>query len=420
VNAARSPQRLDPLGSLSSWTLAPIGGVVAIGYAVLSTTWHLGQLADPLFAAIALGTLLAAVGVLIAWAVPARAPFGRSAFITVLALAILAAVASTVATWGFDRLVQDDWGQIAFALLLACMTPLRPPAEIATAACAGAVLLGVVVMLPNAHYAITVGPAIYGIVAATPVLVLGLGGAAYGTVMVRGTERWQASARDGMARLEPDVRISAARSVQQEQVTAMNTAAAPLFAAIIERGAVSDQDIAQATRAAAELREHARRSMHGSWLDDALRQAGIHSMIDDPDDVVRLVDTDQRAALGALIAALAPSDTSRWPTPRWSAPRWPTSRWSSSERATLRQAQGPSDTPPRPAVSHPVTVHITAAAEPQASRARLVLSARVETAPRPTARSLLPYVRVLRIVARDARMHVRQHNITVGFGYDTV
>jgi hypothetical protein len=391
--SARSAQRLDPLGSLSARALPLLGGAVAFGYALFSTFSHRDQVSHPLLAILALGVLGAAIAVLNVNAMPSRAPFRRGAFLTVLALAMLAAASSTIATWGSDRLVQDDWGQIAFTVLLVSMAQLRPPTEIATAAGVAAVLLGAMVAIPGGHYAIAVGPGIYSIVAATPALALGLGAATYATVIVRGAERWQAAAREGMVRLEPEVREFAARSVHQEQVTALNANATPLFAAVIERGVLTEADIEQAGRAAGELRAHALRLLRGTWLHDVLQRAGtVDAVIDDPDDAIEYVNVDQRAAFGALIVQLARLDD-----------------LSGIERA--RPAR-----PARPARK----LQINVAAQPQASHARVVLSAGVGSAPRATARALRPYVAVLRIVARDARLRVRGHSITVGFGYDTV
>lgn len=406
MSATPSPQRLDPLGTLSSWSLPVLGGLVSFGYAVVSTVWHRDEVAHPLFAWLALSVLAVAVALLVTLARPLRAPLRRIPFISVLALAALASTLSTVAMWGADRFLQDDWGQIAFAVLLVSVAQLRPPRETGIAACAGAVLLGAVAMLPARNYAITVGPAVYGIVAATPVLALGLGAAAYARVMVRSTQRWRAVAREGMGRLEPEVRASAIRSVRQEQVTVLNSVVVPLFTAVAERGAVTERDAANAASVAAWLRRHAVAMASAGWLDDVIERAGTKdAVIDDPEDVVRHVSDDQRAAFGALIAALA-------------------SGWLNSpeERGAYRIQRDRNDgfRYARSSLLNQPRLHIGATAEPQASGARIVLTATVAAPARVVKRSLMPYLSVLRVVSRDAALHCRQHTVTVGFGYDTV
>jgi len=388
VRPERSPQQLDPLGTLAAWTLTPLAGAAAFGYALLSTAWHRHQQTHPAFTVAALTLLFAAIVVLIVCAAPRRAPLRRTAFIVVLVLAASAAALSTGATWGADRLVQDDWGQISFALLLVSMTQLRPAIDLAVASCAGAVAIGALAAAPAAQYAIAVGPVIYAIVAATPILLLGLGATTYARVMVRTTERWQRSARDGMVRLAPDVRATARRTVRQEQITILNAGAVPLFTRLIETGSADAADIEEASSVALQLRRHALRLVRTGWLDDAVRRAGLpDAVISDPDGAIENVSVDHRVAVGAFVVELA--------------------RLGEDALGTDRRVDA---TP----------VHVTAAADPQTSRVRLVISAPLLTGRRMAARALMPYVSVLRVVSHDARLRIGAGTVTLGFSYDTV
>ena len=202
----RTPQRLDPLGVQSAWLLVPLLGVVAVGYAVASPLWHRDQLRNPVLAvaAIALLALVAVVAILRTH--PGLAPIGRWSHLAIVGFALVSACLFQSAVWGRNERIQDDWGQIAVALLLVAMPLYRPIAEVLVVAVVCALVLGTGAALQAPSLAIATSPLVYATVAATPVLALACGGAGYAWTMTGETLRWREQARGGQARLDGELR----------------------------------------------------------------------------------------------------------------------------------------------------------------------------------------------------------------------
>ena len=311
--AQRTPQQLDPLGTYSVWLLPPIAGALAVAYALGSTLAHLDQITSAPFAVLGVVLVVAASALLIWRAVPRNAPLGRTAFIGTLALAVLGSLSFTASTWGANRVVQDDWGQIVAGVLLLAMSQLRPVRELVIAGLAVALVIGLAAAAQDPFLTFMVSPIIYALVAATPPVAMAFGAAAYARAMIRATVRWQDRARAGMAELEPQVRESVARSVQQEFVTTLNREAAPLLERILTDGLITTADSDAAAAIAAQLRAHALHAVAGTWLDDSVRRAGVDRVGMGPDaaapavldaGVLGAVTGDQRAVFGALLMAL--------------------------------------------------------------------------------------------------------------------
>jgi len=310
VDIERTPQQLDPLGTYSVWLLAPVMALVAVGVAVVQTLRQLDEISNPVLAVVALMLMLGA-SVTLAWgALPHRAPFRRGQFVAVLALVLAAALCSTAATWGLNRLIQDDWGQLVVALLIATMAQLRPPRELVIASIVSAVLLGVAAAVQSGFLSVQAPPLTYAVVAAAPPIVLGFGAAAYGHNMLRAIERWRGRALDGIERLEPEVRESVTRSVQQAYVTTLNDELAPLIERILWQNELTAADTDAAATIADTLRGRAIGMSNTSWLDDAVERAreiaarGVSVDVSADRNLVDAVTPDQRAVVGAVLGEL--------------------------------------------------------------------------------------------------------------------
>jgi hypothetical protein len=415
MTPGRTPQQLDPLGTYAVWALPAIAGSIAVAYAICATLWHSGQFSQQPLAWLGVGLVVIASALFVWASLPRRAPLTRTVFVGVLGLALLGSVSFTAATWGHNRLVQDDWGQIVTGLFLLAMAQLRPVRELLIAGCAAAAVLGLAAAIQFGFLSVAVSPVVYGLVAATPPLAMAFGAAAYSHSMLKAIGRWQDRARASMQALEPQVSESVGRSVQQEFVTVLNRDAAPLLERILAHGEITSTDLDAAAVISRTMRMQTVDTLDSSWLDDSVRRAGMP----DPDAVVTAagdrqavaaVTADQRAVFGALLMALTHS-----------------SDWAIvSARATVAglapggrvAARGTSAAYRDPANRQPVDRLVGAGHEPQ--RARLTLIARIESASsrRRIRRACMPYLSVLRMTSTDARMRIDTNRIEVGFSYD--
>lgn len=311
----RTPQRLDPLGVQSAWLLVPLIGVVAVGYAVYSTFVHLGQLRSPALAVWAIAVLLLAVVVATIRTHPGLPPVGMWSHFAIIGVAVASAVLFDAAVWGHNQRIQDDWGQIAVALLLTAMPLYRPVAEVLATATAAALVLGALAAAQASSMAIANHPLVYATVAATPVLALAFGGAGYAWTMTGETLRWREVARAGQLRLDGELRQVAERMVAQERATALNAEAVPFLTALLASDRITPEDRERARDIATRLRRAAVDAVGRSWLaetvDLALARRGTPadlerwSRVDDAERLDRVLSEEQRAIVGALVDTVA-------------------------------------------------------------------------------------------------------------------
>lgn len=311
----RTPQRLDPLGVQSAWLLVPLLGAVAVAYAVFSTFQHHDQFRSPALAVWAIAVLLLAVVVAAIRTHPGLAPVGLWSHLAIIGVAVVAACLFAAAVWGHNQRIQDDWGQIAVALLLTAMPLYRPVGEVLTVACVAAFVLGALAAVQGRSLLISNHPLVFATVAATPVLALAFGGAGYAWTMTGETLRWREVARAGQLRLDAELRQVAARMVAQERATALNAEAVPFLTELAARGVITEEDRRLARRIAERLRAAAVESVERSWLAETVALAlsrrgsgaagGQISRVDDPDRLEQVLSEEQRAVVGALIGTVA-------------------------------------------------------------------------------------------------------------------
>lgn len=379
----RTPQRLDPLGVQSAWLLMPLIGAVTVAYAVYSTFVHHAQFHNPALAAWALVVLTVAVAVAAIRTHPGLAPVGTWSHLAIVGVALASAVLFDASVWGLNERIQDDWGQIAVALLLMAMPLYRPVPEVLATATASALVLGALAAAQAGSVTIVNHPAVYATVAATPVLALACGGAGYAWTMTGETLRWREIARAGQVRLEGELRQVADRMVAQERATALNAEAVPFLTGLLAAGRVTSEDRERARSIATRLRRAAVDAVGRSWLaetvDLALARRGTsdhqerRSRVHDPDRLDRVLSDEQRAIVGALVGTVAALP--------------------GLEPASL-------------------TIMVSAPVCPV-----FLLSARAAESRRVLRSALLPFLSSLRSVSLEASMRVRDGELTVRFAY---
>jgi hypothetical protein len=377
TDGERTVQQLDPIGALTAWPLGPVTAFVIMVYAVYSTLTHLDQLTNPPLAWLALAVIGVAAVYFASRSRPTVAPFSRFGLIVVFGLSTIASTLFTLSVWGGNRIIQDDWGQIAIALFLVTLPLYRPVAEVIVGAVIAALVVGIEAWLQAPMLSIVNVPLVFFTVAATPVIAVAAAGCAYAWVMTGDALRWGAATREAQARLDPELRESAARMIHQESVTLLNSAAVPFLVELLERDELSPDDIARAGTIAASVRRHAVGDVDRDWLEASiLRSVGQRAQdaVVDPDRLANAMSEEQRGIVGATIASAA-------------------------------RARGfdPSS----------LTIELAGVA----GRAHAIVSARID-APRRELRAIfMPFLASLRAVSTDATLDAQNGSVTLQFSY---
>lgn len=380
MNLLTSTQQADPLGALSGRAFPVIAGVAALAYAIVATLRNRPELTHPAAGVLALLLLAAAVAVLIVASSPSRAPFGTGAFAAVLVLALASHLVAVAASWGGNRLIQDDGGQIALALLLLGMSQLRPARDLAVAAVVGGVVVGWAAAIQAPFLVIANVPTVYAVVAGTPVVALGLAAARYAATLADSSDEWTVRSRSGRTALAPEFRENGFAASRYETADLLDAEAFPLLGEILQRGVVTADDIAAATRVAAGLRDHAVAVLETTWLHDLLRRRGafgpVGPAVSGERHAIEAMTADQRAVVEAAVAAVCDLG---------------------AEPATL-------------------TASVTET-RPGRSRFELRTDTSPECRPARIRRALTPHLAVLRVIAGRARLATQGEGVTLGFDY---
>ncbi|HEY2557681.1 MAG TPA: hypothetical protein VGI08_11290 [Diaminobutyricibacter sp.] len=373
----QTPQRLDPIGTLSAWPLGPVIGAVIMIYAGYSTLNHLDQLTDPPLAWFALLVMLGAIVYYSSRSRSTVAPFSRVGMIVVVGLSVLASTLFTLSVWGGNRIIQDDWGQIAIALMFITLPLYRPIAEVIAASVFAALVVGVEAALQGPWLQIANIPLVYFTVAATPVIALALAGCAYASVMSSDTQRWNEAARESQVRLDPELREGATRMIHQERMTLLNSAAVPYLVDVLERGELTADDIERARTIAASVRRSAVHDVDLHWLEESVARSVDHparGAVVDPDTLADAMSEQLRGIVGAIVASA--------------------SRTHGFDPSSLK-------------------IEIAAVA----GRAHTIMSAGI-AAPGPRLRhAFMPYLAALRAVSTDATLDAQDGSVTIQFSY---
>ncbi len=373
----RTLQRLDPIGTLSAWPLGPVIGAVIMVYAVYSTLMHGAQMTDPPLAWLALIVMAGAIVYYSARSRTIVAPFGRIGLVVVVGLSTLASTLFALSVWGGNRLIQDDWGQIAIALMFITLPLYRPIAEVIVGAVFAALVVGIEAGLEGSSLQITNTPFVYFTVAATPVIALAIAGCAYAAVMTSDTRRWSEAARASQVRLDPELREGATRMINQERMTLLNSAAVPYLVDVLERDQLTADDIDQARTIAATLRMSAVHDVDSDWLEASVARSVVHparGAVVDPDRLARGMSDELRGIVGAIVASAA--------------------RTHGFDPSSLK-------------------IEIAAVA----GRAHTIVSSQIAAPRRELRRAYMPYLAALRAVTSDATLDAQDGSVTLQFSY---
>ncbi|MBG6056886.1 hypothetical protein RCH16_000072 [Cryobacterium sp. MP_M5] len=306
-------QRLDPLGALAAWPLAPVVALIVVAYTATTTVLQAGQIQHPLLSVLAIVASVAAAGTLVAASRPDHAPFDRPLHLVMVGLAVSAHLLDQAARWGHNTLIQDDFGPLCIGLLLLALAPYRPWREIALSGTVAAVIVAAVTVPQAPFLSIAVPAVIYAIVAVSQVLAPALAGAAYSRRIVRLLLTWQTDARRAISARTEESRGQVVRAIVEQQWASLGAGVFPLLTGVLDHGEVTRADIARAGELAGALRKELLRDIDKTWLDAAVdreraslleRGATPLLVVADPEHRATAFTADQRAAIAALIGAL--------------------------------------------------------------------------------------------------------------------
>lgn len=308
----RTRQQLDPAGTIGSRPIAVAAALTAFIYAEVMTFRSGEQVAEPLFAVLALVALGFACIVVIVQTSPLRAPLSARVHAAVLIPALIGVGFSTVAGWGVDKYVRDDWAPISVGLLFLALASYRPARELVGAGIVSAILLGFLVLLQTPGFVTDAPPVAFVLQAVTPMLCLCFGAAMFSSIFVASLERWHRRASQATASMSRELRDGIARSVQQDRVTILNRDVVPFFFEVLTRGAIVEDDRDRARVIADSIRRVMVAEADRSWLETVIEHAGTNSihgsgfsgLVQDEQRLASLMTTDQRTAVRALIVAL--------------------------------------------------------------------------------------------------------------------
>ncbi|MCU1437922.1 MAG: hypothetical protein JWP66_1009 [Naasia sp.] len=313
MTAARETtlQALDPLGALAGRPLTVVGAGAAVVVALSLSAAGSRDVSSPLLAVAALAVLAGAGAMLSVLSAAKRAPFTRQGALVVVAGGLLAHILNVAALWERNTLVRDDWGPAALGMLLLCLCPYRPPAEIARLSVGAAAVLALVTLLQQPFFVTSLPLVAYVVIAVVPVLALGLGGAAFAHRVLGRLAAWRERAVRSSAAHAATLQEGIVRSVQQGRVSILNRDVVPFFASITERSELTAEDQRRASEIADAIRSVMVAETERTWLDELLvpvpagtEQTVWPRVVDDPARLVDAMDFDQRAAVRALVGAL--------------------------------------------------------------------------------------------------------------------
>lgn len=393
----KSPQVVDPLGTLSAHPLAWIGSIVAVSYAGFQTARQWEAVQQPAVGIAAVVVLVIACAVFLVAAHPTSSPFGPLAAFVVVTLAVVAAALETISRFGSNLLLQDDFGQVTVAILLAMMAPYRPALSLVIGAVASSMALALFPVAQVPYLAVNAPLAEYIVVLVVPPLALGLAAAAFSNGFVRAVRNWQRLVSRAALEIEDEARIGLARSVQQQQVSVLAREVLPFLTRGINASTVELADVERARALADALRGTLVAEIGRTWLDDVADgiavPGGGSPAVDDPDMLAIRMSGEQRVACAALVAAISADEEI--------AARSVTVvlRQSAGARPGSRIGGGPA------AASVSVQISATTDAAPRSLSAR-----RAEGL-------LVQYLAVVRVLFEGVVVRVAPGAVTVGFDY---
>lgn len=298
-----SPLQLDPLGGVTARLITlscvPIGTVIAVLMAIANGD----QVSSAALQVLALVVLAGASLLMIVSTSPYRAPMGRARTITVWAGLLAAAVLDVASQWGTNTSLRDDWGPIAFAVVILMTGSYRPAREIlwltlgAGSALALTGVVEVAALFSGSPSRYIVSP----LIVSTPVIATGVAAAAFSRVLVVRLLAWRTTAASAQRDVIDDLRSGLVPSVRQERLALLNAEVVPFLRSVVELGELRADDSDRARELAGGLRAMMAPDIGANWLESVVDELA------DPEQLAERMLNEQRSSLTALLTCLRQS-----------------------------------------------------------------------------------------------------------------
>jgi hypothetical protein len=295
-----TPHELDPTARTTSFYFTIALGAVSVGAAIGLTVNDSGvrQLSLPWLGILAIAVLAVAYAALIVMTKPSGPLLSRFRFQAIFALVILANVLSAVGQFGSNDLARDDWGPICLGLALLACAPFRPAHEILWLTVQAVITAGTLAVVQSLTSEVTVPGVIVVVVAITPSVGIGLGGAAYSRSLVDGLLTVRAAEAEERRRHDDELRQRILDEDSVGQLGALRSEVVPFFELLSAQGFMTEGD----SRRAIDLSAGLRLAIVERLSSDSLSE--LVADFSDFGQVSRSLTERQRAALRALIGAI--------------------------------------------------------------------------------------------------------------------
>ena len=309
----RTVQQRDPLAALIGRPTSYLAGIIVPAYAGLVTWANWNSVSNPWLAVLAL--LLVASGslVLVAQSSPLRAPLTGRTHGVIIGLALAALLVSALSMWNTDLYLGDDWGVPVVGLFIVALAPYRPAKELLVSGALSAIFAACVALVQADSFVTAAPVSAFMIAAATPIVAMSLGTAAFVDVLVRSLARWRARADRAFTAMTGARGESMARSVQQDSVTLLNHEVVPFFTELLEGKTVDEHTRQRAREISNAVRALMVADVDRTWLEAVVEQAGrgagassaaVSTVVRDELRLAEQMSTDERTAMRAFIVAL--------------------------------------------------------------------------------------------------------------------
>ncbi len=306
----QTPQKVDPVMVRALFPLIVVAAVGVLAYVLAHTALDAHQIISPIWAIVAiLFVVITGIAVFVT-ADPVNSPARFTGFVIAVVAINVAAVASSLSTWGNGETPWHGWGSLAVGIVVLCFAEFRPGRDLAGATVFSVLVAGSTAVWNSvAAPTLVVTPGIAAVIACTPIVLFGIAASvfSYRFSLVVSRQR-EASARE-QSGLSRRVRIRLRELLRDSGREALSAELVPFIEGILERGEVTAADNAQARRISAVLRSVIISDMGLPWLERIQRAHPAALLVHDDNRLAESFSMEQKVALRALITeVLAAAD----------------------------------------------------------------------------------------------------------------
>jgi len=295
-----TPLQLDPLGGVTARLITVSCVAIAVIVAVLMSVAYWGQVSSPVLQVLALLVLGGACVLMIVSTSPYRAPLSRARMSIIWSTLAVATVLDAASQWGTNSSQRDDWGPIAFAIVILMSGSYRSAREILRMTIgATAVLIALAAVEAGSLRDSSLAQYLLcPLIVASPVLATGVAAAAFSRTLVVHLLAWRNSAASAQRDVIDDLRSGLVPSVRNERVAMLNAEVVPFLRRVVELGELRAEDSDRARELAGGLRAVMLPESGRNWLES------VTDEVIDPEQLAERMGNEQRSSLKALLAAL--------------------------------------------------------------------------------------------------------------------